>query len=57
MSQNLCHHSCFAFKVVSFGSTETPKLAVSILRETRKLTPLVRIVSKLVPALISVVSM
>ncbi len=31
---NLCHHSCFAPKAVSFVSIETPKLAVSLFRET-----------------------
>jgi hypothetical protein len=42
MSNGLCprpccisqHYICFASKVVSFGLTETPKLAVSLFRET-----------------------
>ncbi len=33
---DLCHHSCSTYKVVSFASTETPKLAVSLYRETTK---------------------
>jgi hypothetical protein len=33
-SQNLCLFSCFASKVFSFGSTETPTLAVSLFRKT-----------------------
>jgi hypothetical protein len=35
-SQILCYYSCFTFKVDSFGSIETPKLAVSLFRETTK---------------------
>ncbi len=30
----LCYYICFASKVVSFVSNETPKLAVSLFRET-----------------------
>ncbi len=30
----LCYYNCFSSKVVSLGSTETPKLAVLLCHET-----------------------
>ncbi len=37
----MCCHSCFGSKVVSFGSAETPKLAVLLFRETAEANLLV----------------
>jgi hypothetical protein len=50
-SQILWGYSCSASKVVSFGSTETPKLDVLLMVKQPKLTSLFRIVSKLVSVL------
>jgi hypothetical protein len=36
MSQNLCHYSCLAFRVVSFDSAGTQKLAVLLFCEATK---------------------
>jgi hypothetical protein len=35
----LCYYSCFTSQVVSFGSTKTSKLAVSLFRETTEISP------------------
>jgi hypothetical protein len=52
----LCYYCCFASKVISFGSTETPKVAVLLFHETTQLTSLFWIMLKLVSVLVSILS-
>ncbi len=52
----LYYYSCFASKVVSFGSTETPKLAVCYFAKQPKPASLFQIVTKLVSVIVSAFS-
>jgi hypothetical protein len=52
----LCYYCCFASKVIGFGSTETPKVAVLLFHETIQLPSLFWIMLKLVSVLVSVLS-
>jgi hypothetical protein len=55
-SQNLCHYSCFASKVVSFGAKENSKITAVLSHETTKLTSLFQIAPKQVLVLVLFVS-
>jgi hypothetical protein len=41
LSQILCYYSCFSSRVISLGSTKTPKQAASLFRETAETNILV----------------